>query len=175
MLLSWNNNSGFDVHRKDRIDGSYRETIERVARYMCRAALFVGRMEQNFEDGSFYSHKFLFRVSFYTFAVILLIRQWNTRSLNPRLFQIFILTGHRFNYRGGKYSKISQKKQRPTMSQNYKTFNKKILNYTVFGSHTLALKGEAFPQVLHMYLIFDIIGTHRCLEFTPDLPHVSQV
>ena len=56
-----------------------------------------------------------------------------------------------------------------------KLFYYSVTHYAVIGLHTLALKGETFPQLSHMYFIFDITGEHTCLECTVDLPQVLQV
>ena len=50
MLMSWNHNSGFNVHTKGRINGSDGNGIENIARYMSRAALSVERVEFNPDD-----------------------------------------------------------------------------------------------------------------------------
>ena len=50
LLLSWNYNSGFNVHSKHRIDGSNGEAVEKIARYISRAAISVERVEFNSED-----------------------------------------------------------------------------------------------------------------------------
>ena len=44
LLMSWNHNSGFNTHSKDQINGSDGEAIEKVARYMSRAAISVERV-----------------------------------------------------------------------------------------------------------------------------------
>ena len=45
--MSWNHNSGFSVHCKGQIKGSDGEAIEKIARYMSRAAISVERVEIN--------------------------------------------------------------------------------------------------------------------------------
>jgi hypothetical protein len=50
LLMSWNHNSGFNVHSKGHIKGSNEEAIEKVARYMSRAAISVERVEFNPDD-----------------------------------------------------------------------------------------------------------------------------
>ncbi len=47
MLLTWNHNSGFNVHTKGRINGFDGDAIEKVAHYMSRAAISVERVEFN--------------------------------------------------------------------------------------------------------------------------------
>jgi hypothetical protein len=44
MLMTWNHNSGFNVHSKGRIDGTDGEAIERIARYMSRPVISVDRV-----------------------------------------------------------------------------------------------------------------------------------
>ncbi|MCP5005866.1 MAG: hypothetical protein GY941_18305 [Planctomycetes bacterium] len=39
MLMTWNHNSGFNVHTSEKINGSDGDAIEKVARYMSRAAI----------------------------------------------------------------------------------------------------------------------------------------
>ena len=51
MLMTWNHNSGFNVHTKGRIDGDDGEAIEKIARYMSRPAISVDRVEFN-PDGN---------------------------------------------------------------------------------------------------------------------------
>ncbi len=50
MLMSWNHNSGFNVHVRGQIDGADGDTIENIARYMSRAAISVDRVEFNPAD-----------------------------------------------------------------------------------------------------------------------------
>ena len=50
MLMSWNHNSGFNVHVRGQIDGADGDAIENIARYMSRAAISVDRVEFNPED-----------------------------------------------------------------------------------------------------------------------------
>ena len=52
LLLSWNYNSGFNVHSKHRIHGSNGEAVEKIARYISRAAISVERVEFNSEDNT---------------------------------------------------------------------------------------------------------------------------
>ena len=52
LLMSWNHNSGFNVHSKGKINGSDGEQIENVARYMSRAAISVERVEFNPDDNT---------------------------------------------------------------------------------------------------------------------------
>lgn len=47
MLMAWDHQSGFNVHTKGRIDGADGEAIEKVARYMSRAAISVDRVKFN--------------------------------------------------------------------------------------------------------------------------------
>ena len=39
--MSWNHNSGFHVHGKQKINGANGDRIEKIARYMSRAAISV--------------------------------------------------------------------------------------------------------------------------------------
>lgn len=52
LLMSWNHNSGFNVHSKGKINDSDEDAIEKVARYMSRAAISVERVEFNPDDCS---------------------------------------------------------------------------------------------------------------------------
>lgn len=52
MLMSWNHNSGFNVHVRGQIDGADGEAIENIARYMSRAAISVDRVGFNPEDNA---------------------------------------------------------------------------------------------------------------------------
>ncbi len=57
LLMSWNHNSGFNVHSKHKIHGSTGapadgEAVEKIARYISRAAISVERVEFNFEDNT---------------------------------------------------------------------------------------------------------------------------
>jgi hypothetical protein len=52
MLMTWNHNSGFNVHAKGRISGAEGDAIENVARYMSRAAISVERVEFNPADNT---------------------------------------------------------------------------------------------------------------------------
>ena len=52
LLMSWNHNSGFNVHRKGKIKGANCEQIEKVARYMSRAVISVQRVEFNPDDNT---------------------------------------------------------------------------------------------------------------------------
>ena len=52
LLLTWNHNSGFNVHARGRIHGADRKAIENVARYMSRAALSVQRVKYNRAEDS---------------------------------------------------------------------------------------------------------------------------
>lgn len=52
ILMTWNHNSGFNVHAKGRISGSDGDSIENVARYMSRAAISVERVEFNSEENT---------------------------------------------------------------------------------------------------------------------------
>ena len=51
-LMSWNHNSGFNVHVGKPIDGADGEAIERLARYMSRAPLSVERIHYHAEEHS---------------------------------------------------------------------------------------------------------------------------
>lgn len=50
--MSWNHHSGFQVHGKQKINGSNGDRIEKIARYMSRAAISVERVEFNPEDNT---------------------------------------------------------------------------------------------------------------------------
>jgi hypothetical protein len=50
--MRWNHNSGFNVHSKGKINGCNAEQIEKVARYMSRAAISVERVEFNPGDNT---------------------------------------------------------------------------------------------------------------------------
>ena len=52
LLMRWNHNSGFNVHSKGKINGCNAEQIEKVARYMSRAAISVERVEFNPDDNT---------------------------------------------------------------------------------------------------------------------------
>ena len=52
MLMTWNHNSGFNVHRRGKINGSDGDAIENVARYMSRAAKSVERVEFNPDENT---------------------------------------------------------------------------------------------------------------------------
>jgi hypothetical protein len=52
LVMSWNHNSGFNVHSKGKINGANGEQIENVARYMSRAAISVERVEFNPDDNT---------------------------------------------------------------------------------------------------------------------------
>ncbi|MBI5418223.1 transposase, partial [Candidatus Poribacteria bacterium] len=52
MLLSWNHNSGFNVHGKEIIGTGNTEVIENVARYMSRAAISTDRVKFNPDDNT---------------------------------------------------------------------------------------------------------------------------
>lgn len=52
LLMSWNHNSGFNVHSKHRIHGANGEAVEKIARYISRAAISVERVEFNPEDNT---------------------------------------------------------------------------------------------------------------------------
>jgi hypothetical protein len=49
-LMSWNHNSGFNVHSGKPIDGPNGEAFERLARYMSRAPLSVERIHYHAEE-----------------------------------------------------------------------------------------------------------------------------
>ena len=48
--MSWNHNSGFNVHVGKPIDGADGEAIERLSRYMSRAPLSVERIHYHTEE-----------------------------------------------------------------------------------------------------------------------------
>ena len=50
--MTWNHNSGFNVHVRGRRNGSDGDAIENAARYMSRAAISVGRVEFNPDKNS---------------------------------------------------------------------------------------------------------------------------
>lgn len=52
LLLSWNHNSGFNVHGREEIDGGDAQAIEEIARYISRAAISVQRVKYNAEEGT---------------------------------------------------------------------------------------------------------------------------
>ena len=52
LLMSWNHNSGFNVHSKGKINGSDGDAIEKVARYMSRATISVERVAFNPDDNT---------------------------------------------------------------------------------------------------------------------------
>jgi len=52
MLLTWNHNSGFNVHGRGEIDGEDEEEIEDIARYISRAAISVKRVRYNAEENT---------------------------------------------------------------------------------------------------------------------------
>lgn len=52
MLMTWNHNSGFNVHTKGRINGAEGDAIEKVGRYMSRAAISVERVEFNADENT---------------------------------------------------------------------------------------------------------------------------
>ena len=52
LLMSWNYNSGFQVHGKQKVNGHHGDRIETIARYMSRAAISVERIKLNFEDNT---------------------------------------------------------------------------------------------------------------------------
>jgi hypothetical protein len=52
LVMSWNHTSGFNVHSKGKINGGNGEQIEKVARYMSRAAISVERVEFNPDDNT---------------------------------------------------------------------------------------------------------------------------
>lgn len=52
MLMTWKHNSGFNIHTKGRINGSDGNAIEKVARYMSRAAISVKRVEFNPDENT---------------------------------------------------------------------------------------------------------------------------
>ncbi len=52
MLMTWNHNSGFNVHTSERINGSDGDAVERVARYMSRAAISVERVKINPDENT---------------------------------------------------------------------------------------------------------------------------
>ena len=52
LLMSWNHNSGFNVHSKQKINGANGDRIEKIARYMSRAAISVERVEFNPEENT---------------------------------------------------------------------------------------------------------------------------
>ena len=52
LLMSWNHNSGFNVHGKQKINGANGDRIEKIARYMSRAAISVERVEFNPEENT---------------------------------------------------------------------------------------------------------------------------
>ena len=52
MLMTWNHNSGFNVHTRGRISGDDGDAIENIARYMSRAAISVERVEFNPDENS---------------------------------------------------------------------------------------------------------------------------
>ena len=51
-LMSWNHNSGFQVHSEQKINGANGDRIEKIARYMSRAAISVKRVEFNPEENT---------------------------------------------------------------------------------------------------------------------------
>ena len=51
-LMTWNHNSGFNVHTGKPINGADGEAIERLARYMSRAPLSVERIHYHAEEHS---------------------------------------------------------------------------------------------------------------------------
>ena len=51
-LMSWDHNSGFNVHMGKPINGADGEAIERQARYMSRAPLSVERIHYHADDYS---------------------------------------------------------------------------------------------------------------------------
>jgi len=57
LLLSWNHNSGFNVHIGDPIDGSDEKTIENVARYMNRSPISVERVQYDPDSGTVIVHE----------------------------------------------------------------------------------------------------------------------
>ncbi len=52
LLMSWNHHSGFQVHGKQKINGANGDRIEKIARYMSRAAISVERVEFNPEENT---------------------------------------------------------------------------------------------------------------------------
>ena len=52
LLMSWNYNSGFQVHSDQKINGANGDRIEKIARYMSRAAISVERVEFNPEENT---------------------------------------------------------------------------------------------------------------------------
>ena len=52
LLMSWNHNSGFKVHRDQKIKGANGNRIVKIARYMSRAAISVERVEFNSEENT---------------------------------------------------------------------------------------------------------------------------
>ncbi len=51
-MMSWNHNAGFNVHSKHIIHGSNGEVVEKISRYISRAAISVERVEFNSEDNT---------------------------------------------------------------------------------------------------------------------------
>ena len=52
LLMSWNHNSGFQIHSEQKINGANGDRIEKIARYMSRVAISVERVELNLEDNT---------------------------------------------------------------------------------------------------------------------------
>ena len=52
LLMSWNHNSGFQVHSEQKINGVNGDRMEKIARYMSRAAISVERVEFNPEENT---------------------------------------------------------------------------------------------------------------------------
>lgn len=52
MLMSWNHNSGVNVHAGGRINGTNGEALEKVARYMSRPVISADRVKYNPEEGT---------------------------------------------------------------------------------------------------------------------------
>ncbi len=50
--MSWNHNSDFQVHGKQKVNGPHGDRLETIARYMSRAAISVERVEFNLEDNT---------------------------------------------------------------------------------------------------------------------------
>ena len=50
--MSWNHNSGFQVHSEQKINGANGDRIEKIARYMSRATISMERVEFNPEENT---------------------------------------------------------------------------------------------------------------------------
>ena len=63
LLMSWNHNSGFQVHSDQKINGANGDRIETIARNMSWVAIAEERVELNLEDNTVTVYEKQYRTS----------------------------------------------------------------------------------------------------------------